>query len=118
ASNDASTADGQLIGHEIDVQNNSSTSTPNKFPDDVGTSNAKVGLWFFTTGTATNAASWMIANGNGGAGSPPFLNGIAVRNIASGGSALLIPNNRPIRAYNVSTVAKSLVYLDTGNPTS
>ncbi|MBB5508172.1 hypothetical protein [Paraburkholderia atlantica] len=88
---------GSEIGLESDI---GPTNNSNSNHCDLATStvsNCHTNLWVSNLGTVNG--SWVLDTGNGGSG---WNNGIGLRYVASGGTALLIPNNTFVNSINAA----------------
>lgn len=106
------TGTGILIAGEFDIFPGASDSATNVHCDISGASDCHTNIWLANF-SSTVAGSWMIDSNIGGAG---WLNGISLRDVASGGMAIEIPNATYFSARNALNDADlNLFRLDSNN---
>jgi hypothetical protein len=107
---DTTSGDGTLIGAEIDIGPTHTTNSAHCDTITSTVSNCHTNLWLSNTGSQNG--SWVMDTGNGGAG---WNNGISLRFIASGGTALAVPNNTLLTGATTGGGAVTLAQVDTSN---
>ncbi|MFM0243773.1 hypothetical protein [Paraburkholderia sediminicola] len=105
-----SSGDGTLIGREIDIGPTHSTNSNHCDLITSTVSYCHTNIWLSNTGTVNG--SWVMDTGNGGSG---WNNGISLRYIASGGTALAVPNNTLLTGATTGGGTVTLAQVDTGN---